>query len=142
MVEVVAATSIPAGLAALLSFDGSRTAAENAAEMREAIAAVTTGEVTIASRNVRLDGLEITSGQWLGLAEDKPVASADDFEAVAVAVADRLLDGSRGLLTVLVGEDAPQLDGFLARVEAAHPDVEIDVQQGGQPHYHLLLSAE
>jgi hypothetical protein len=141
-VEVVAATSIPAGLAALLSFDGSRTAAENAAEMREAIAAVTTGEVTIASRNVLLDGLEITSGQWLGLAEDKPVASADDFEAVAVAVADRLLDGSRGLLTVLVGEDAPQLDGFLARVEAAHPDVEIDVQQGGQPHYHLLLSAE
>jgi DAK2 domain fusion protein YloV len=141
-VEVVPATSIPAGLAALLSFDGSRAAAENAAEMRDAIAAVATGEVTIASRDVQLDGVEITAGHWLGLAGDKPVASDDDFEAAAFAVADRLLDGSRSLLTVLVGEDAPPLDDLLARIESAHPDVEVDVQQGGQPHYHLLLSAE
>ena len=49
---VVAADSIPAGLAAMIAFDGSRTAAENAAEMREAVDAVATGEVTIASRDV------------------------------------------------------------------------------------------
>src|SRR4029077_5572093 len=56
-VEVVPATSIPAGLAAVVSFDGSRPAAENAVEMREAIEAVATGEVTIASRDVQLNGL-------------------------------------------------------------------------------------
>jgi len=142
VVEVVGTTSIPAGLAALLSFDGSRSAAENAAEMREAIAAVATGEVTIASRDVELDGVSITKGHWLGLADDKPVVADDDFEDAAFAVADTLLAGSRSLLTLLVGADAPVLDELLARVEEAHPDVEIDVQQGGQPHYHLLLSAE
>jgi DAK2 domain fusion protein YloV len=142
VVEVVGTTSIPAGLAALLSFDGARSAAENGAEMREAIAAVATGEVTIASRDVTVEGIDIKSGHWLGLAADRPVAAHDDFEDVAFAVADALLAGSRSLLTLLVGQEAPALDDLLARIEAAHPDVEIDVQDGGQPHYHLLLSAE
>jgi DAK2 domain fusion protein YloV len=141
-VEVVPTTSIPAGLAALLSFDGTRGAADNAAEMRDAIAAVATGEVTVASRDVELDGVAIRKGSWLGLAEDRPVISDQDFDDVTFAVADRLLAGSRGLLTLLVGDDAPQLDAVLARIESAHPDVEVDVQQGGQPHYALLLSAE
>jgi hypothetical protein len=143
MVEVVATTSIPAGLAALLSFDGSRTAAENAADMRDAIAAVATGEVTIASRDVELDGVAIAKGDWLGLAEDRPVAADRDFEDAASAVADALLaDGSRHLLTLFVGEEAPPLEPLLTRLAEAHPGVELDVQQGGQPHYHLLLSAE
>jgi DAK2 domain fusion protein YloV len=143
VVEVVPTTSIPAGLAALVSFDGSRTAAENAAEMREAIAAVATGEVTIASRDVQLDGVSIRKGAWLGLADDRPVVSDDDFEDAAFAVAGALLaGGTRGLLTLLAGEEAPPLDGLLARIGESHPDVEVDVQQGGQPHYHLLLSAE
>ena len=66
-VEIVAADSIPGGLAAMVAFDGQRTAAENAAEMREAVAAVDTGEVTIASRDVELNGLSIHNGEWLGL---------------------------------------------------------------------------
>jgi dihydroxyacetone kinase-like predicted kinase len=100
---------------------------ENAAEMRDAI-------VT--------SPVAIREGSWLGLAEDKPVVSDRDFDDVAFAVADRLLADERGLLTLLVGENAPPLHELLERVEAAHPDVEIDIQQGGQPHYALLLSAE
>src|SRR5207244_1472030 len=81
-VEVVAADSIPAGLAAMVAFDGSRSAADNAAEMREAGDAVVTGEVTIASRDVQLDGLAIRSGEWLGLAEGRPVAAGESFDDV------------------------------------------------------------
>jgi uncharacterized protein len=103
---------------------------------------VVTGEVTIAARDATVEGITINAGDWLGLADDKPVAAEDDFEDVAFAVVDRLLRGSRSLLTVLAGADAPPLDDLLARVAAAHPEVEVDVQEGGQPHYHLLLSAE
>jgi DAK2 domain fusion protein YloV len=141
-VEVVPTRSIPAGIAALLAFDGSRSAAENAAEMREAIDNVATGEVTVASRNVALDGVAIAKGAWLGLAEERPVASGPSFEDVAFAVVDGLVAGSRTLLTLLVGAEAPPLDALLERIEAAHPALEVDVQQGGQPHYALLLSAE
>jgi len=141
-VEVVAAVSIPAGLAAMVAYDGSRTAEENAAEMREAIAAVATGEVTTASRDVEMAGIAIRKGEWLGLADGEPIAGGTDFDDVAVAVADRLLDDKRDLLTLLAGEDAPSLDALVERIEAAHPDLDVDVQQGGQPHYPLLLSAE
>jgi Dihydroxyacetone kinase family len=46
------------------------------------------------------------------------------------------------LLTLLAGADAPDLDGLLERIRERHPDLELDVQAGGQPHYPLLLSAE
>jgi uncharacterized protein len=141
-VEIVAADSIPGGLAAMVAFDGQRTAAENAAEMREAVASVQTGEVTIASRDVQMNGLSIRKGDWLGLLDGEPIAGGESFDDVAGAVVDRLLARPRDLLTVLVGADAQPLDSLLERVSAAHPEVDLDVQQGGQPHYHLLLSAE
>jgi DAK2 domain fusion protein YloV len=141
-VEVVAADSIPAGLAAMVAFDGSRGAAENAEEMREAVAAVAAGEVTVASRDVSLSGLAIRKGEWLGLADGEPVAGGTEFAAVAEAVIARLLSEPRELLTLLTGAEPPPLDGLLGRVADAYPDVEIEVQAGGQPHYPLLLSAE
>ena len=141
-VEVVAADSIPAGLAAMVAYDGSRTAAENAAEMRDAVAAVAAGEVTVASRDVELGGLSIRKGEWLGLTDGEPVAGGTDFDDVAAAVAERLLAEPRDLLTLLAGLDAPPLDALVERIAAAHPDLDVDVQDGGQPHYPLLLSAE
>ncbi len=141
-VEVVHVDSIPAGLAAMVAFDGSRSAADNAEAMRKAAASVATGEVTIASRDVEMNGIAIRKGDWLGLAGGQPVAGGPDFDEVTSAVVEELLHGPRELLTLLVGEDKAPLDGLLARIAAAHPGVEVDVQDGGQPHYHLLLSAE
>jgi hypothetical protein len=140
--EIVPTESIPAGLAALLAYDGSRGAAENAAEMAEAAAAVAAGEVTHASRDVDLNGLAIRSGDWLGLADGEPVAGGDDFAEVALGVVARLLGQQRTVLTLLTGAEPPPLDGLLERLAATHPELEVEVQDGGQPHYPLLLGAE
>ncbi|HEY2208720.1 MAG TPA: DAK2 domain-containing protein [Gaiellaceae bacterium] len=139
---IVPTESIPAGLAALVAYDGGRGAAENAAEMAEAAAAVATGEVTRASRDISLNGFAIRSGDWLGLAADEPVAGGDDFAEVALVVVARLLGEPRALLTLLTGEEPPPLDGLLERLASAHPELEIEVHEGGQPHYPLLLGAE
>ncbi len=141
-VEVVPTESIPAGLAAMVAFAPDRSAEDNAAEMREILEGVTTGEVTIASRDVEMNGLSVRKGAWLGLAEGEAVAGGPDFEEVAAAVADRLLSEPHGILTLLKGADEPDLDGLLKRIEERHPNLELDVQTGGQPHYPLLLSAE
>jgi uncharacterized protein len=142
IVEVVPTDSIPAGLAAMVAFDGAHTASENAAEMREAIESVATGEVTKASRDVQLNGLSIREGDWLGLAGGRPIARGGDFDEVTYEVVERLLGEPRELLTLLVGQDKTPIDRLLERIAAAHPDLQVDVQEGGQPHYHLLLSAE
>jgi len=141
-VTVVATDSIPAGLAAMVSFLPERSAAENAAEMSEVLESVVTGEVTIASRDVELNGVAVRKGRWLGLAEGKAIAVGDEFEDVAAEVTESLLAEPRMVLTLLAGADAPDLDGLLARIRERHPELELDVQAGGQPHYPLLLSAE
>jgi hypothetical protein len=126
----------------MVAFTPERSAEENATEMREILETVATGEVTIASRDVDLNGLEIRRGDWLGLADGDPIAGGGDFDAVSYAVVERLLSEPRELLTLLVGKDGAELEALLDRIAAAHPGVDVDVQQGGQPHYHLLLSAE
>jgi len=98
--------------------------------------------VTIASRDVEWNGVAIRKGQWLGLADGDPVAGGESFDDVATAVVERLLAEPRDVLTLLTGADEQPLDGLLERIAAAHPSLEVDVQEGGQPHYPLLLSAE
>jgi hypothetical protein len=140
--QVVPTDSIPAGLAAMVAFLPERSAAENAAEMREILADVTTGEVTVASRDVEMNGIAVRKGDWLGLADGKAVARGGDFDQVASAVAERLLAEPRGVLMLLTGADQPDLDRLLGDLAERHPELEVDVQAGGQPHYPLLLSAE
>ena len=141
-VRVIPSRSVPAGLAAIVRYLSSLSAEENEAAMLEALDQVATGEVTLASRDVELDGVDVRKGAWLGLADGSAVASSGDFEEVACAVAERLLGDGREVLTLLTGADEPRLDGLLQRIQERHPDVELDVQAGGQPHYPLLLSAE
>jgi DAK2 domain fusion protein YloV len=142
LAQVVPTESIPAGLAALVAYDGARGAAENAAEMAEAAVAVATGEVTRAARDVSSNGLAIRRGDWLGLAGGEPVAGGDDFADVASGVVSRLLDRPRALLTLLTGAEPPPLDSLLERLASTHPELEVEVHEGGQPHYSLLLGAE
>ncbi len=140
--RVVPTRSIQAGLSALLAFDPASASSENEESMREAIRSVATGAVTTASRDVELNGLEVREGDYLGLLEDEPVVGGESFDEVASAVIDALLSSPHDTMTVLTGADAPEIGDLVDAVTVRHPDVEVDVQAGGQPHYHLLIAAE
>jgi hypothetical protein len=140
--RVVTSRSLQAGLAGLVAFDASLPAQDNAEAMQETVDAVATGAVTIASRDVQLNGVAVQKGKWLGLAEGEPVAGGETFDEVAHVVVERLLAEPRGVMTLLTGDEAPSLDGLVAALASEHPDVEVEVHEGGQPHYALLLSAE
>jgi len=141
-VHVVATASIQAGLGAMLAFDAALAAEANAAAMEEAAASVATGAVTIASRTVSIDGLDVARGAYLGLADGEPIAGGTSFDTVAGSVVERLLGEPRDVLTFITGEDDPELGPLLARVADRHPELELEVHSGGQPNYPLLLAAE
>jgi DAK2 domain fusion protein YloV len=141
-VRVVPSDSVPSGLAAIVRYLPTSSPEDNERTMREALASVVTGEVAIASRDVVLDGVQVHEGAWLGLVEGAAVACNEEFDAVAGEVIERLLEDGREILTLLTGQEAPSLDTLLARIGELHPEVEVDVHAGGQPHYPLLLSAE
>ena len=141
-VHVVRSTSLQAGLGAMLAYDPSAGAESNAAAMEEAAAGVATGAVTVASRAVSVDGMQIERGAYLGLAEGEPVAGGTSFDTVADSVVERLLGEPRDVLTFITGEAEPELGPLLARVAERHPELELEVHPGGQPHYPLLIAAE
>jgi dihydroxyacetone kinase-like predicted kinase len=141
-VRVVPTRSLQEGLTALVAFSADRSAGENAEEMQQALEGVATGEVTIASRDAALNGLCVREGEYLGLAGEKAIATGPSFLDVSRAVAEALLEDPRDVLTILTGEDAPPLDALLQELAERHEELEIEVHEGGQPHYPLLLSAE
>jgi DAK2 domain fusion protein YloV len=141
-VRVVPTTSLQAGLAALVAFDETVGSDGNSDSIEDALSELATGAVTVASRDVHLNGIDVHKGAWLGLAEGEPVAGGDAFDDVVRGVLERLLAQPRGLLTLLTGDGAPELDALLEELAASHPDLELEVHEGGQPHYALLLAAE
>jgi DAK2 domain fusion protein YloV len=141
-VHVVPSSSLQAGLGAMLAYDPLASAEANAAAMEEAGAGIATGGVTVASRAVSVDGLRVDRGAYLGLVAGEPVAGGTSFDTVAASVVERLLGEPRDVLTLITGEDEPELGPLLARVAEQHPELELEVHPGGQPHYPLLLSAE
>ena len=141
-VRVVRTDSIPAGLAAMVVYDPDRSAEANVAEMHEALGALATGAVTLASRDAELNGLSVREGDFLGLVEGDAVASGTTFDEVARAVLERLLAEPRDVLTFLTGAEAPDLEPVTSYLEEHYPQLELEIQDGGQPHYPLLVSAE
>ncbi len=141
-VRVLPSRSVQAGLAAMGRYVSTNPPEQNEQDMLDALASIATGEVTIASRDARLDGIDIRKGDYLGLVGETAVASAQDVDAVVDAVVARVLAGGREWLAILTGEGAPPLDGLVAAVERDHPGIAIEVHDGGQPHYPLLLVAE
>src|ERR671930_94550 len=138
-VHVVPTRSLQEGLTALVAFNPELSAEENAEEMRQALTHVVTGEVTTASRDAELDGLPVRQGEYLGLLAGQAVAAGPSFAEVARAVADGLLHQPRDVLTLLAGDGAPQLNGLVEDLAVRHPELEIELHDGGQPHYQLLL---
>ncbi len=142
-VLVLPTRSLQAGLSALVGFEPTVSGPENVARMKESLSGLATAEVTRAVRDSRLDGLAIRKGDYLGLVDGQVVIAARDLARVVEEVADRLIDPEKEVLTVLLGDDGrAEAEASVALLRERYPDVEIEVYDGGQPHYPLLLSAE
>ena len=141
--RVVEALSIPAGLASLIAYDPDAPVEANAEAMAAAAAAVTSAEVTQAVRSARVDGIDVGEGDWIGLVEGTITDTARDMVQVVEALARRLVSADTVLVTALLGAGADgDARAALASLASAHPGVEFDVHEGGQPFHALLLGAE
>ena len=144
-VRVVPSRSMPEGLAALMSYDPEASAEVNTVAMRRAAEAIAAGEVTQAVRASDTPAGPVVAGDWLAIAgRDGIVAVAPDVVVAATALLDRLVTDGRELVTVITGCDARPADtaAITGWVADHRPGVEVEVHDGGQPHYPLLFAAE
>ena len=143
-VRVVATGSIVEGFAALLAYDPAADAETNVESMTTSAARVVPAEVTRAVRDSVTDAGEVHQGDYIGISRDGVVSIADDVVLCTRLLLDRLLDDSHELVTLIEGEAARKAD--TRRIEEwlseEHPDVALEVHQGGQPLYPYLLGIE
>jgi uncharacterized protein len=143
-VRVVATGSIVEGFAALLAYDPAAEADANVASMSESAARVLPAEVTRAVRDTVTDAGEVHEGDFIGISRDGVVAVSDNVVVCTRLLLSRLLEPTHELVTLIEGEGARVAD--TRRIEEwlseEHPDVAIEVHQGGQPLYPYLLGIE
>jgi uncharacterized protein len=140
--RLVPTRSVQAGLGAMVAFDPNRAAAANGEEMETAAAGVRAASVTRASRDAVVGDIAVEEGQFLGLVEGELVLVGPVLQPVARDVLERLLEEPADVLTILVGEGGEGVDDLVAFIQEEHPELEVEVHDGDQPHYPLLFAAE
>jgi len=143
-VAVIPSVSAPQGLAAMLQLVPDGEFDEVVAGMTKVIEEVETGEITTATRNVEVDGVEVKEGQIIGLHNGKLVISETDLETACLRLLEKVGTKEHELITLFYGENITkdQAEDIAAAISKAFPEDEVEVQQGGQPHYQFIFSVE
>lgn len=142
--HVIPSRSIPQGFAAALSFNPELSASENKANMMHALDNVSTGQVTHAVKNTRIDGFELNEGDIIGLDNKKILAKGTDVNQVVVDLIARLKSISDEIVTLYYGEDVVEEDALRlqTQLQEIYPDCDIEVNYGGQPIYYYFIALE
>ncbi len=143
-VEIVATETIPQGVAALLAFDFEADLTTNARLMRQALPAVQTAEITRAVRSTKINGIKIKRKQAIGLLNGELVAVGDNTTSALHDTLDKLNLDNQEIVTIYFGTDTEQTEAEQAStaIRENHPQLQVEVVRGGQPHYHYIVSIE
>ena len=143
-VIVIPSKTVPQGVTALLSFDPDGTAEANTKAMTEALGTVETMQITYAARDSDFDGYEIHQGDYLALCGGALFGTAQELAALLQRLASHVAEDGREFVTLYTGVDTtPEMGQQALEIfQAACPDAEVTLVEGGQPVYYFLISAE
>jgi DAK2 domain fusion protein YloV len=143
-VAVVPSRSVPQGLAAMLVHNPDGDLGVISEKMTKALDTVKTGEITIATRSVEIDGVKVKEGQVIALLDGKLVTSARSVEESVLDLLKKAGAADNELVTLIYGEDVSrgEADRIVDVIREHYPSLEIEVQDGGQPHYQFIISIE
>lgn len=143
-VTVIPTRTIPQGLAAVLAFKEDESTERNSDWMKNAAEQVVSGQVTKAVRDTTIEGVAIREGEYIGIKEKTIVVSDADVLGACQSLLASMLEKGGDLVTVLTGEDAdPSVTAALCEwIAGQYPELETEVQVGGQPLYPYLFAVE
>ena len=116
---------------------------ENIEAMSEAIANVKTGQVTYAVKDTSMNGVEIHAGDYMGLFDKEIKLTAKDKVEACKGLIKEMIDEDSEIVTLLKGEDASEQEvNEVASYITDNFNVDVDVQDGGQPVYAFIIGVE
>lgn len=143
-ISVVSTRTLPQGIAALLSFNYQADLETNARRMLEAAQQVVTIEVTQAVRDTRYNGFRVKTGDVIGLFNSELVSVGQDEHQVVLDILSKIDIDPFEIVTIYFGQNnsQSQAESLADKIKGLCPDMEVEVHDGGQPHYHYIISLE
>lgn len=141
---VLPTKTIPQGITALINFIPEHGTDENISGMMGSLETVRSGQVTYAVRNTTIDGKTVKEGDYMGLGNHTLLSVGRDMNSVTAELVGSLTDESSELVTIYYGSGVKEKEAkdCVRVLEEKFPDVEIELQNGGQPVYYYIISVE
>lgn len=141
---VIPTKTIPQGITALINFIPDNSVEDNEARMNEEIGNVLTGQVTYAVRDTVIDDKEIRQDDYMGIGDDGILAVGRELKPTVLSMLREMIDEDSSLVSIYFGEDTTMEDAqqIADAIVAEYPDVEVEVNDGGQPIYYYVVSVE
>lgn len=141
---VIPTKTIPQGISALIAYSEEASPEENTEAMTEEIANIKSGSVTYAVRDTEIDDKTIRQGDIMGIGDKTILSVGQNIQDVTKDMIEQLAGDDAELISIYYGSDVTEEDAnALAKaVEAVYPDVDVEVNYGGQPIYYYILSVE
>ena len=142
--HVIPSRSVPEGISAMFCYEHDADPDEMEAAMKDAIQQVDTATVTYAVRDTVIDDKTITEGDIMGIGDSGILSVTKDIDSATLELIDALVDEDSELISIYYGEDVSEEDAeaLAGQLEEKYPDVDVEVQNGGQPIYYYVLSVE
>lgn len=143
-IVVIPSKTIPQGITAIINYAFDKTPEENATKMANEMTKVKTGQVTYAVRDTSIDGKTIKVDDIMGIGDKGILAVGQEILATTVELVDHLMDEDAELVSIYYGEEVTEDDAnsLADAIMEKYPDVDVEVQYGGQPIYYYVLSVE
>lgn len=143
-VAVVPSVSVPQGIAAMLAVNPDGDFESIVQAMTNCLEEIRSGAITVATRTVEIDGVQVNEGQVIGLLDGKLATAGDELEETLFEVLKLAMAENYELITLYSGEDLTpiQANQIADRVRERMPGLEVELHDGGQPHYQFILSLE
>ena len=141
---VIPTKTIPQGITALVNFIPDYSAEENKDTMMAEIENVKTGQVTYAVRDTEIDGKTIKQDDYMGIGDKSILAVGKDLKETTLSMVDEMVDEDSAIVSIYFGSDATEDDAseIASAIEEKYPDVEVEINNGGQPIYYYIISVE
>ena len=141
---VIPTKTIPQGITALVNYIPDHSAEENKEQMMAEIENVKTGQVTYAVRDTEIDGKTIKQNDFMGIGDKSILSVGTDLRATTLEMVDAMVDEESAIVSIYFGSDSDEdsANELAAAIEEKYPDVEVEVNDGGQPIYYYVISVE
>ena len=141
---VIPTKTIPQGITALVNYIPDHSVEENKEQMMAEIENVKTGQVTYAVRDTEIDGKTIKQDDYMGIGDKSILAVGKDLKQTTLEMVDAMVDEDSAIVSIYFGSASSEekAEEIASAIEEKYPDVEVEVNDGGQPIYYYVISVE